>query len=224
MAGLVPAIRVFAALRLSQDVGGRNKSGHDVERFVQSERNLLQRQTRSRSIACSSIGAPSSKNSRTKRKPTDCEQRRAEMLAGSCAVVTRSSAAKMREGDPLQEAAEQDAAKALPQTARLADKKVDADAVVHIDHIGPVRIIGVAIALDVAEWRAVTESEVNDVGRLAADRRAVFGGDLVAGDRGFLVEAPHVRLAEPARQHRDVCHQNGAEGHVAGCISCRAGH
>jgi hypothetical protein len=42
MPALVAGIHVFTALRCSQDVDGRNKSGHDVERgyVVRSERHM----------------------------------------------------------------------------------------------------------------------------------------------------------------------------------------
>jgi hypothetical protein len=42
MPALVAGIHDFAALRLGQDVDGRNKSGHDVARdVVRFERNTL---------------------------------------------------------------------------------------------------------------------------------------------------------------------------------------
>jgi hypothetical protein len=85
---------------------------------------------------------------------------------------------------------------------RFADEQIHTDPVVHHDDVDPLRIVRVAVALQIGERRVPADRQVADRRLLASDEWPVLQGDLLQRDGRLLVEPADMRLREQLHKLR----------------------
>jgi hypothetical protein len=122
---------------------------------------------------------------------------------------------------PVQILAEDETTESSAQVCRLADKEIHADAIVDSDDGGPIRVVDIAVALEVSERSASTHREVADVRRRSSDEWSVLGGNVVQRDGRLLVKLLDVRLSQPGRESRKVRQADRAKADAFRWVAAR---